>query len=147
MKSHLEITIPDYNNFYTLYSEGIHSFKTYDKVNNQTLIYYAPGSVIVLYYTYITFREAVVVRFEQDDNKMTALPGLDKKVTLLFRVKASKVDKLKRVVAWLNNHANGAYTHSDGFYLRLSFLLAQRGAKPDYPALSKLVETAPAQKN
>jgi len=145
MKSHLEITIPDYNSFYTLYADGNHAWKTYDQIMKKTLIYYPPGALIVLYYTFITYREACVIRFEQNDNEnMTALPGLSKNVSLFFRLRASRVDKLKRAVGWLNKHSAGAFSHNDGFYIRLHYLIEQRG-KINYAALSKLAESTPNQ--
>ena len=145
MKSHLEITISDKNSFYTLYSEGKHSWKTYDQHEKHTLIYYPPGSVIILYYTYITYREACVVRFTEINDNSVSLPGLSKKVTVLFRLRASRVDKLKRAVGWLNKHSAGAYTHIDGFYIRLQYLLEQRG-KINYTAIRELAENSPVQK-
>lgn len=143
MKHHLEITVPDRNSFYTLYSDGPHSWKTYDRQNKNTLIYYPKGAVVFLYYTYPTYREACVIRNTQED-KNVLLPGLSKKVTLLFRVRASRVDKLKRASFWLNKHSAGAFAHDDGFYVRLVYLLEQRG-KLNYAALGKLADASPAQ--
>jgi len=143
MKNHLEIIIPDYNSFYSLYADGLHSWKTYNQQKKHTYIYYAPGSVVVLYYTYITFREACVIRFIQEDDSVM-LPGLSKKVSVLFRARASRVDKLRRAVGWLKNHSSGAFSHTDGFYIRLSYLLEQRG-KLNYTALSRLADFSPVQ--
>jgi len=143
MKHHLEITIPDHNSFYTLYADGIHAWKTYDRQKKHTLLYYAPGSVVFLYYTYTTHRQACVIRNTQDDTGVM-LPGLSKKVSLLFNICASRVDKLKRAAGWLNKHSAGAFAHDDGFYTRLVYILEQRG-KINYPALSKLAESSPAQ--
>jgi len=143
MKHHLEITIPDHNSFYTLFSDGPHAWKTYDRHEKNTLIYYPPQAVVFLYYTYVTYREACVIRNFQQENGII-LPGLSKKVSLLFRVRASRVDKLKRAAGWLNKHTSGAFAHDDGFYARLVYLLEQRG-KLNYAALSKLAESSPAQ--
>jgi len=143
MKNHLCVTIPDYNSFYTLYSDGKLAYKTYDQLEKHTLIYYAPGSVVFLYYTYVTYREACVIRIPEDGGDV-ALPGLSKKVNVLFRVRASRVDKLKRAAGWLNKHSASAFAHDDGFYVRLSYILEQRG-KINYPALSKLAENSSAQ--
>jgi hypothetical protein len=143
MKHHLEITIPDLNSFYTLFADGPHAWKTYDRQKKHTLIYYPPGAAVILYYTYPTYREACVIRNSQEDTGVI-LPGLSKKVSLLFRVRASRVDKLKRAAGWLNKHASGACAHDDGFYARLVYLLEQRG-KLNYAALSKLAESSPAQ--
>jgi len=140
MKNHLEITIPDHNSFYTLYSDGLHSWKTYDRQKKHTLLYYAPKAAVILYYTYPTYREACVIRNTQDDTSVM-LPGLSKKVSVLFRVRASRVDKLKRAAGWLNKHSPGACVHEDGFYTRLVYLLEQRG-KLNYAALSRLAESS-----
>jgi len=143
MKNHLCVTIPDHNSFYTLYSDGDLAYKTYDQLEKRTLIYYAPGSVVFLYYTYLTYREACVIRYVQDGNGVP-LPGLSKNVNVLFRVRASRVDKLKRAAGWLNKHSAGAFAHDDGFYVRLFYILERRG-KINYPALSKLAENSSAQ--
>ena len=146
MKHHLEITIPDRNSFYTLFSDGPHAWKTYDRQKKHTLIYYPPGAAVILYYTYPTYREACVIRNigEETGTGSCMLPGLSKKVFVLFRVRASRVDKLKRAAGWLNKHTSGAFAHDDGFYARLVYLLEQRG-KLNYAALSKLAEGSPAQ--
>jgi hypothetical protein len=147
VKYHLEITIPDHNSFYTLYAEGRHSWKTYDKQKKHTLIYYPPNAVIILYYTYVTYREACVIRNSRNEKPVNslALPGLSKKITVLFRVRASRVDKLKRAVGWLNSHRAGSFIYDDGFYTRLGYLLEQRG-KLNYAALSELAaNTVPVQ--
>jgi len=143
MKNHLCVTIPDHNSFYTLYSDGDLAYKTYDQLEKRTLIYYAPGAVVFLYYTYLTYREACVIRYVQDGNGVP-LPGLSKNVNVLFRVRASRVDKLKRAAGWLNKHSAGAFAHDDGFYVRLFYILERRG-KINYPALSKLAENSSAQ--
>jgi len=143
MKHHLEITIPDYNSFYTLYADGLCSWKTYDRQEKHTLLYYPPEAVIFLYYTYLTHREACVIR-NVNTGSGIALPGLSKKVNRLFSVQASRVDKLKRAAGWLNKHSAGAFAHDDGFYTRLVYILEQRG-KINYPALSKLAENSSVQ--
>jgi len=143
MKNHLEVTIPDFNSFFSLFADGNHSWKTYDRQKKHNLIYYPPQAVVILYYTYPTYREACVIRNVQDNNSVT-LPGLSKKVNVLFRTRASRVDKLKRAAGWLNKHsAFTAYGYDDGFYVRLGFLLQQRG-KINYPALFKLAESSSA---
>jgi hypothetical protein len=140
MKHHLEITIPDYNSFYTLYADGKHSWRTYDRLKNKTLLYYASRAVVILYYTYPSHRQACVIRnYIENDKDGVLLPGLSKKVTLLVSVSASRVDKLKRATAWLNIHSSGAFSHDDGFYIRLGYLLEQRG-KINYTALRMLAE-------
>jgi len=143
MKNHLCVTIPDFNSYYTLYADGNYSYKTYDRQEKANLFYYAPGNVVFLYYTYFTFREACAVRVQEDGGDVL-LPGLSKKIKLLFRARASRVDKLKRAAGWLNKHSVGAFAHDDGFYIRLSYIIEQRG-KINYPALSKLAESSSAQ--
>jgi len=143
MKNHLEITIPDSSAFCTLYSDGNHSWKTYDRQKKRTLLYYPPGAAVILYYTYPAYREACVIRNCQNDAGVM-LPGLSKKVSVLFRVRASRVDKLKRAAAWLNKHSSGAYAHDDGFYSRLVYVLEQHG-KLNYAALGKLAESSGGQ--
>jgi len=142
MKGHLEITIPDCASFCSLYADGPHSWKTYDRMKKRTLLYYPPGAAVFLYYTYPTYREACVVRNSQG-NTGVMLPGLSKKVSVLLRVRASRVDKLKRAAAWLNKHSSGACAHGDGFYARLACLLEQRG-KLNHAALSKLADSSSA---
>ena len=144
MKNHLEITIPDHKSFYTLYADGPHSWKTYDRQKKSNLLYYPPGAAVFLYYTYPTYREACVVRYTQE-NTGVMLPGLSKKCSVLFRVRASRVDKLKRAAGWLNEHSGaGAYGHDDGFFLRLVYILEQRG-KLNYVALRDLAATSSAE--
>jgi hypothetical protein len=138
MKTHLEITIPDHNSFYTLFSDGVPAWKTYDRRKKTSLFYYPPGAVVFLYYTYPTRREACVIRNSVKD-KGVMLPGLSKKVTLLFNVAASRVDKLKRAASWLKVHSSGAFSHNDGFYVRLFYILQRRG-KINYPALNNLLK-------
>jgi hypothetical protein len=144
MKNHLEVTIPDHNSFCSLYSDGCHAWKTYDQRKKHTLLYYPPDAIVYLYYTYVTYREACVIRNVQDNDSLM-LPGLSKKVKVIFRVRASRVDKLKRAAGWLNKHSAGAFAHDDGFYTRLSYMLEQRG-KINYQALGKLAENSSAQK-
>ena len=133
----LEVVIPNHNAFYTLFADGPHSWKTYAKDKQAALLTYARNAVIILYYTYPTHREACVIR--NTGSGAVLLPGLSKKVSLLFSVHASRVDKLKRAVGYLNKHAGGAYTWPDDFYIRLLYLIEQRG-KINYTALGKLAE-------
>jgi len=137
----LEVAIPDHNSFYTLYADGKHCFKTYDRQKKVTLLQYPQDAAVFLYYTYPTHREACLVR-NNDAESGIFLPGLAKKVFSVFSVHASRVDKLKRAVSYLNEHSSaGAYGHDDGFYVRLGFLLEQRG-KLNYPALRELSESS-----
>lgn len=138
----LEVAIPDRSAFYTLYAEGPHSWKTYDRLRRATLLHYPPGAAVFLYYTYPTHREACVIRHNAAGNGGLLMPGLDGKVSCLFRVHASRVDKLRRAVFYLNKHSSaGAYNHDDGFYIRLGCLLERRG-KLNYAALAALAENS-----
>jgi hypothetical protein len=135
MTGFLMVTIPDENRFYSLFSDGNHAWKNYDGRRKTTRLIYPPGAVLFLYYTYPTHREACVIR---NASGSRAFPGLSKNVSLLFSVHASKVDTLKRAAAFLKKHAPaGAFSFGDGFYIRLFFIISQRG-KLNYPALSNL---------
>jgi hypothetical protein len=129
------VTIPDENRFYSLYSDGLHAWKSYDARQKVTRLVYPAGAAVFLYYTYPTHREACVIR--NTSNGACSLPGLSKKVSLLFSVHASRVDKLKRAAAFLNKHTGGACSFDDGLYIRLFFIISRRG-KLNYPALKKL---------
>ena len=132
------VVIPDKASFYSLYADGQLVRKTYVKDTGQTYLAYPPGSVVALYYTYPAHRAVSVIR---NAPGRAAFPGLSKKVRLLFTVHASRVDKLKRVVGFLNKHAGGAFHYTDDFYTRLYFAVQQRG-KISYLALRRIVENA-----
>jgi hypothetical protein len=134
----LVVVIPDESNFYSLYADGIFSRKAYVKDTGESYFAYPPGSVVFLYYTYPTHRAASAIRHAPGG---AALPGLSRKVNLLFTVHASKVDKLKRAVSFLNKNAGGACRFGDGFYVRLYWILESKG-KLCYPALRHLAERA-----
>jgi hypothetical protein len=134
MNDLLMVTIPDDNRFYSLFSDGPHSWKSYDAAQKLTHLVYPAGAVVFLYYTYPTHREACVIR---NCAGRRALPGLSKKVSLLFSVHASRVDKLRRAAAFLNKHSAGACVFDDGLYTRLFFIVSMRG-KLNYPALHSL---------
>jgi hypothetical protein len=136
------VTIPDENRFYSLFSDGNHAWKSYDGRLKTTRLVYPENAVVVLYYTYPTHREACVIRNNSGSLPRLLpgrlLPGLSKKVSPLFSVHASKVDKLKRAVAFLKKHVSaGAFSFDDGFYIRLFFIISQRG-KLNYPALAHM---------
>jgi hypothetical protein len=130
----LVVTIPDEPSFYSLYADGLYSRKVYHKETGETCLAYPEGSVVFLYYTYPNHRAVTCVR---NVPGKAALPGLSKMVSVLFTVHASRVDKLKRAVGHLNEHAGGAYRFGDDFYLRLWFVLMQRG-KLNYVGLRNL---------
>jgi hypothetical protein len=130
----LAVTIPDKNNFYSLYADGRFTRKVYDRESGITQLFFDPNSVVFLFYTYPTHREVCVIR---NSAGLTLLPGLSKRVSLLFSVHASRVDKLRRAIGFLNARAGGAYDFDDGFYIRLAFLISRRG-KINYFALRKL---------
>jgi hypothetical protein len=136
MSSQLAITILEKPPFYSLYAEGVFSYKTFDKDARKNIFIYDESALIVLYYTYPTYREACLIRNIHGD---TLLPSLSKKVRVLFSVRASKVDKLRRAIAFLNKNSRGAFSFDDGFYIRLYFILLQRG-KLNYVALAQLAQ-------
>ncbi len=138
MPGELVVAIPDESYFYSLYADGIFSRKAYVKDTGESYFAYPPGSVVFLYYTYPTHRAASAVRHAPGG---ASLPGLSKKVSLLFTVHASKVDKLKRAVGYLNKNAGGAYRFGDGFYTRLYFILESKG-RLNYLALRNLAGRA-----
>jgi hypothetical protein len=136
--SDLNVSIPDENAFYSLYADGPTLSKFYDKHNKVTVITYGADAVVVLYYTYPAHREACVVR--NTAGGQISLPGLSKKITMLFSVQASCVDKLKRAVGYINTNCRpNAFSRGNGFYIRLYYLLLQRG-KLNYFALKNLTE-------
>jgi hypothetical protein len=129
----LVVTIPDRAAFYSLYAEGNHCRKIYLPESGETLLAYPRGAAVILYYTYPAHRAASVIR---NDPGQAALPGLSKKVRVLFTVHASGVDKLKRAAAFLHKHAPDE-NRTDDFYTRLYFALLRRG-KLNYPSLRRL---------
>lgn len=130
----LVVSISDEASFYSLYADGLYSRKIYLKETGETLLSYPEGSVLFLYYTYPNHRAVSCVRVAPGS---AAFPGLSRKVSVLFTVHASKVDKLKRAVGHLNKHTGGAYQYGDAFYLRLFLVIQQRG-KLNYLALRNL---------
>jgi len=130
----LVITIPDESSFYSLYADGLFSRKLYIKETRETLLAYPEGSVVFLYYTYPNHRAVTCIRNVPGE---AALPALSKKVSVLFTAHASRVDKLKRAIGHLNEHAGGAYQYGDDFYLRLYLFLMQKG-KLNYIGLRNL---------
>jgi len=120
----LEAVIPDRAVFCTLYADGRHMRKT--RGEGLTVLSYPADAVVFLYYTYPTFREGMAVRNTREGG--IALPCLSKRVSVLFRVRASGVDKLKRAVGFVNaNYGTDAYSRDDGFYTRLAYVLERRG--------------------
>jgi len=138
----LAITIPDRSSFHSLYADGLFSRKAYLKDSGETLLAYPPDSVVFLFYTYPTHRAASCVRNAPGS---AAFPGLSKKVSLIFSVHASRVDKLKRSIGYLNKNTGGAYRYEDDFYMRLYFILQQRG-KLNYLALRGLAKRSDERK-
>ena len=132
----LVITIPDNPSFYSLYADGLFSRKTYIKEIAASLFAYAPGAPVFLYYTYPTHRAASLVRNTPGNAEF---PGLSKRVAVLWTVHASKVDKLKRAVSFLNKHCGSAFNFSNDFYIRLFFILQLRG-KLNYISLRRLAK-------
>jgi hypothetical protein len=137
----LTVTVPDNNHFYSLYADGLFSRKSYDRESGVTRLFFDPGAVVFLFYTYPAHREACVIRNAAGP---ALLPGLSKRVSLLFSVHASRVDKLRRAAGFLNAREGGAYSRDDGFYIRLAFIVSRKG-KLSYYALRRLAgDTAEA---
>ncbi|GMO55782.1 MAG: hypothetical protein Ta2C_10990 [Candidatus Endomicrobiellum trichonymphae] len=134
----LVITINDANNFFSLYADGDLSEKHYDKESGITELTYDDNAIIFLYYTYPTHRRVYCVR-NCEDGEQTLLPGLSKKVNVIFKQIASRVDKTRRAAAFLREHRGSAYKYTDEFYTRLSFLIDQKG-KINYSSIEKLLE-------
>jgi hypothetical protein len=127
----LIVSIPDNPPFFSLYSDGPAARTTYLKHSKTTLMAYPRGVPLVLYYTYPAHRAASLVR---NLPGRARFPGLSRTVQTLFTVHASRVDKLRRALGFLNKHSGGAFRFDDGFYTRLYFILLRRG-KLDYQAL------------
>jgi hypothetical protein len=136
----LTVAIPDEGGFYSLFADGLFAKKTFDKASGRTFLDFGDNAVIFLFYTYPALREICAVRNAPSDN-MVFLPGLSQKVSPLFTVRASAVDRLRRAIGFLNRRFGGAYSWDDGFYIRLFFLVRQRGPL-SYPALRKLAEAS-----
>ena len=132
----LVIVIPDKPRFYSLYADGFFPQVAYSEDTQEHYFAFSRNSVVFLYYKYPYHRAANVVRNVPGE---TDLPGLSRKVRLLFSVTASRVDKLKKAVGHLNKNFDSAYQFSDAFYLRLYFIVSQKG-KLNYPALIKLAQ-------
>jgi hypothetical protein len=139
MAGELIITIPKNASFYTLYSDGLHCAKTVDARTSLVSFHYPQNEAVFLYYTYPHHREAFLIRNTAGGD--ISLPSLSKKVSVLFTARASRVDKLKRAVSFLNVHTKGANLFSDGFYIRLWLVLEKKG-KLDYQALLGIAEKA-----
>jgi len=144
LENELVVIIPDNPRFFSLFADGLYSRKVYFKETGETYLSFPEGSVVFLFYTYPNHRAVSCIR---NVPGKAELPGLSKKVSLLFNAHASKVDKLKRAIGHLNKHAGGAYQYGDDFYLRLYLVLQQKG-KLNYIALrnvagrfSKIKET------
>lgn len=121
--------------FYSLYADGVFQAKLLCKNTGDTALIYPKDSVLALYYTYPAFRSASLIRNAAPAG--VCLPGLSKPVYEIFHVRASKVDKLRRAIAFYNKNYGGAFNFKDDFYIRLYFILEKRG-KLDYAALQTL---------
>jgi hypothetical protein len=139
----LIITIPERPPFYSLFAEGPFLYKVFERDTRATRLFYRENEIVILYYTYPTHREACVIR---NTPSGVPLPGLSKKVTVLFGVRASKVDKLRRAAGFLKKHASASLAFPDSFYIRLYFIILARG-KLKYPALRELLIQAEKENN
>ncbi|GHU41746.1 hypothetical protein FACS1894190_10220 [Spirochaetia bacterium] len=138
IKNKLVITINDANKYYSLYADGLLLSKTYDKEIGITELTYNENEAVFLYYTYPAHRRVYLIRNTQT-GKLSVLPGLSNEVNIIFKHIASRVDKTRRVVSFLNEHFQNAYRFTNDFYLRLDCLIAAKG-KLNYLALNQLVE-------
>jgi hypothetical protein len=133
----LDVALPK-NGFYSLYVEGGFFARSFDR--RTPVFHFAENAALVLYYTYPAYREAAVIR--NTPAGAVSFPGLSKKVSVLFSVRASRVDKLRRASSFLKQRFGSACSFSDAFYARLCFLLQQKG-RLNYAALRTLAENAP----
>jgi hypothetical protein len=136
----LIVTVHDENKYYTLYADGVYSEKKYIKSTRTTKLYYDENAVIFLYYTYPAHRQVCAVR--NTETKGVFLPGLSRKAYQLFSLSASRVDGVKRAVYFLNKTYGNAYNFSDDFYIRLYFLLLDKGGVYNED-IKRLVESFP----
>jgi hypothetical protein len=138
MNDNLIITVTP-NNFYSVYSDGVFERKHFDKDAEITILEYGEKAVILLYYTYPVHRRVYLVRNISDETNLTGLPSLSKKVKIIFKNTASRVDKTRRVFGHIREHYGSPFIFPDDFYLRLDFLIKQKG-KIKYYLIDALVE-------
>jgi hypothetical protein len=136
LNDELLIVIPDKESAFSLFADGIYTAKRFQKDSGNSIFSFPNMAAVFLFYTYPKLRVASLIR---NTPGAAALPGLSKKVSLLFSVYSSRVDKLKRAIGYLNKNACGAYHFSDDFYLRLFYVLQKRG-KLNYPALTEIAQ-------
>lgn len=132
---HVLIPHKEKPSYYTLYVKGNYSTKKdfADGVNFE----FVQNSLLILYYTYPAHRRAYVVRFTGNDN--THLPGLSQPVKILLVVHASKVDKLKKAISFIQEHYFKPTYLPDLFYYRLEQIIKQKG-KLNYETLHCLCQ-------
>jgi hypothetical protein len=122
----LSVFIPERNNYYSLYAAGPFIHKSFDKDSGVTELTYDINTVILLYYVYPSWREAVLARNTPAGSD--ALPGLSKRVKKIFTLSGSRFDKLRRAVKFLNTNTQpGFFERSDDFYIRLYMELIRKG--------------------
>jgi hypothetical protein len=117
------------NKFYSIYSDGMFIKKHFDKETETTTLEYGGGAAVLLYYTYPVHRRVYLVRnVSNETNGLTGLPCLSKKIKVIFKNTASRVDKTRRAFAHIREHYGGnPFIFSDDFYMRLDFLIKQKG--------------------
>lgn len=136
MQRILHVLIPHKeNNFYTLYVSGCYGAKT--PISDGTDFSFISGSLLVLYYTYPAHRRAYIVRFTE--NGKTELPGLSEPIHKIICVYASKVDKLKKSLSYIQEHYEFLFSLPDIFFVRLERVIQRKG-KLNYDALRSLCE-------
>lgn len=132
----LTVTIPNEDNFFSLYADGLFMVKHFDPDSGETNIEYEKDSLVYLYYTYPTHRRVYLIRNTQGPSCIR-LPNVNKPVKVLFKQFASRVDKTKRAVSYLHTHYQKAFDECDSFFYKLDILLKRKG-KLDYLALDSI---------
>lgn len=136
MRNNLVIIIPTRPRFYSLYADGKLARKAFVREEDATRLFYNADDVIALFYTYPSFRAAHIVRNIPGGREF---PGLSHNVSELCAFRASRVDKLRRALGYLDTHFKSAFDFPDAFYIRLAFLIETRG-KLNYIALDTLAQ-------
>jgi hypothetical protein len=124
----LAVTIPNETCFYHLYADGRYVSKQYGEAGGSADLFFADNSAVFLYYTYPAHRRVYLVRTAAAGTASSKnLPGLSEKVKIIFKCRASRVDKTKHAVSYLNEHYGNAYQYPDLFYHRLGVLISATG--------------------
>lgn len=131
-ENNLVVVIPDeYSNVFSLYAEGRLIAKKYLKDYNVTQIEYKAGSIVFLYYTMPRQRMIVCARVPLPpparNGTLKKMMNCSIPLKQMFSFKASRVDKTRRVIGFLNSHFKNAYCWPDAFYKELAIRIALKG--------------------